>query len=457
MYQNTIDHSIEMYDKLVNKVYNKAQGAVDANLQSRKKELQKTLAAYKTLGLIILDESIPESELRYTLLQSVSKENLADQITSIEAWLSGKYSHVFHSVVNRHSYVRQFLPRFLEHLNFTSENTEGAGVIAAIQLLSTLNHNNKRTLPDDASVEFMPKKVQQLVAAASDSKTKKHAWECAVMIAIRDEIKSGNIAVENSKGFGKLDSFFIPDSQWAALRSDFFKRAALPEKAQDVPKYLTQRLNQAYDNFLNAYSWNQYVTIDQKGWHLSSDEAEEIEPKVQAQLHQLNSELNKKLRTIKLPDLLIEVDNELKFTDCFLASVERQSQIRRESVCAILATIMAHGCNIGPATMAELVEGITYKQIKHVTDWQMTEDVQRSAIKILANAIYHLDITKKWGDGTTSSSDGQRFSLKRKVLQQTYSHKFRDLALEFYSFMANRPKSSEAVTSRNRIELNACK
>ena len=34
-------------------------------------------------------------------------------------------------------------------------------------------------------------------------------------------------------------------------------------------------------------------------------------------------------------------------------------------------------------------------------------------------------------------SDGQRFAFRRQVLQQNYSHKFRDYALEFYSFIAD--------------------
>jgi len=48
-----------------------------------------------------------------------------------------------------------------------------------------------------------------------------------------------------------------------------------------------------------------------------------------------------------------------------------------------------------------------------------------------------LDITKHWGSGKTSSSDGQRFSWKRRVLEQGYSPKFRDFALEFYTFIAD--------------------
>ena len=110
---------------------------------------------------------------------------------------------------------------------------------------------------------------------------------------------------------------------------------------------------------------------------------------------------------------------------------------RAEQVCTILATIMAHGCNIGPYTMARLTDGITYRQIKQVTDWQLTEEALRQALAQLVNAISRLDVTQAWGEGKTSSSDGQRFRFRRKVLQRTYSHRLNDYALEFYSFVAD--------------------
>ena len=53
------------------------------------------------------------------------------------------------------------------------------------------------------------------------------------------------------------------------------------------------------------------------------------------------------------------------------------------------------------------------------------------------NAIAALNTSLYWGEGRTSASDGQRFSLPHKVLQQTYSPKFSDFALEFYTFVAD--------------------
>jgi Tn3 transposase DDE domain len=80
---------------------------------------------------------------------------------------------------------------------------------------------------------------------------------------------------------------------------------------------------------------------------------------------------------------------------------------------------------------------VTYEQLKRIGDWQLTEEAQRSALAELVSAIADLDTSSRWGEGRTAASDGQRFSLPRRVLQQTYSTRFSDFALEFYTFVAD--------------------
>ena len=87
--------------------------------------------------------------------------------------------------------------------------------------------------------------------------------------------------------------------------------------------------------------------------------------------------------------------------------------------------------------MSELVSDVSYKQLKRVSDWQMTQDAQRSALAEMVGAISALDTSLTWGEGKTSASDGQRFLFPQKVIQRTYSPKFSDFALEFYSFVAD--------------------
>ena len=322
----------------------------------------------------------------------------------------------------------------LQQLDFRPEEGTPSSLVDAIDLLRDLNRENRRKLPEDAPLGFIPKSLRPLVEKAGE--VSKPAWECALLLAVRDEIRAGNVYVVHSKRFGRFDDFFMADNTWQAERESFFQRAGLPVKAAEAVHYLTNRLYQTYDRFLETLPQNSYASIRENGWQLSVDPADKLDAVGRQRLETLQTWFSEQLRNIKLPELLIEVDNELHFTHP-LMTPGQQSRREAEQVCAILATIMAHGCNVGPYTMAQLTEGISYTEIKRITDWQLTEEAQRQVLGQLVNAISQLGITHRWGQGKTSSSDGQRFRLKRQVLQQTYSHRFHDYALEFYSFVAD--------------------
>ena len=106
-------------------------------------------------------------------------------------------------------------------------------------------------------------------------------------------------------------------------------------------------------------------------------------PDAEARLHRLKGWLARHMPTIRLPALLIEVDNDLRFTNHFLPPSQRADR-KADDVCLQLATVLAHGCNIGLHTMAQLTPGISYKQLKRVSDWQLTD--RRSAAASIGGA-----------------------------------------------------------------------
>ena len=432
VYRDTIDHMIDMHDKLMLRVFARAQEDIDAESRNQRRMIRSSLLSFQRLGRLILDEAIPPADLRQLLFQEVDRERLVEQVTAAEAWLTGKFSHVFNLVLQRFHYLRQFAPTLLESLTFQEEEAGSASLVQATQLLRAMNQSGRRKLPEDAPLGFIPKTLRPFVE--KDGAVDKQAWECALLTAIRDEIKAGNISIGQSKRFGRFDDFFIADNRWTTQREGFFNRAGLPVHAEQVPDYLTQRLNQAFDRFLEQLPTNTYATVDANGWQLTVDPVARLDAGDQQRLDALQAWLAENLHDIKLPELLIEVDNELHFTDHFSSVVQQREA---EEVCAVLAAIMAHGCNVGPYTMARLTGDITYRQIKRITDWQLTEEAQREALAVLVNAISRLDVTQTWGQGKTSSSDGPRFRVQRKILQRIYSHRFRDYALQFYSFVAD--------------------
>lgn len=432
-YLDNIDSMVDMYDKLINKVYKHAQVDVDDHHKKNRKQIRESLFTFKDLAALILDDNVDDACLRQELFKRIDKNELSDQIEAVDVWLTGKYSHVFNLVTQRFSYIRQFSPALVRHLNIIAEDNGHSDLPTAIDLLNELNEENKRKLPEDAPIGFIPKKIRPLVQVSGT--IDKAGWECALLTAVRDEIKAGNISVRMSKRFGRFDDFFISSDQWAKTREAFFKRAGFPSQPSAVPGFLKNFLNNSFDRFFNMLPENTFAKIDENGWRLSSDNAEKLDKKAEEGLENLKRWLSENMRVVKLPELLIEIDNELKITRQFLPTA-RQSAPNPEEICAVIATFMAHGCNIGPYTMAQLTR-INYGKIKHIADWMITEEGLRTILATVVNAISNLDITQSWGEGKTSSSNGKRFGLNRKVLQQTYSVKFRDFAIEFYSFVAD--------------------
>ena len=438
-YGDTIDQIVDMYDKLINKVYNWAQDDMDEFIKQKRKAIQKALAMFATCGEVLLDKDISSDHIREIIFNKFSQKELAEQIEQSRELATGKNSHVFHGVIGRYGYLRQFSKSFLEHLEFESSQGESSQIkltslLDSVQMLREINQSGKRKLPPEASIAFVPDRLRPFVKNSGE--LNKGAWECALLTALHDEIKSGNISVAHSKRFRNFDDFFIPTDQWQKMREPFFGAAGLPSEPQEACAYLTKRLNQAYDSFLESQPSNTYAKVEADSWQLSTDPTEKLDQHEEDKLKQLKSWLKKQMRSIRLPELLIEVDNELKYTQYLMPPTSKGIRSVPD-VCAILTTIIANGCNVGPYTMSRMVQGVSYEQIQRITDWQLTEDSQRKSLASVVNAISKLDTSQIWGQGKTSASDGQRFAFHQKVLQQTFSPKFSDYALEFYSFVAD--------------------
>lgn len=349
---DTTDYIIEMHHKLMLKVYHHANVQMDEALRKQRKHFKQSQVLLHTISGILLDDTIEDAKLREAVFEQVGREELEEHLLISQTWLTGKFSHLFNLVIERFSYLRQFSPALITYLEFEAKGERATHLLKAIDLLHTLNQRKKRKLPEDAPIEFIPKKLRYLVK--QQNVLNRQAWECALLTSIRDEIKVGNLTVKGSKRFGNFDNFFIPYTQWEKERTSFFTRAGLPDDFKKIRAYFTQRLNKAFDTFFATEQDNLYAKIESGSWTLSVDTPETLSREEETALETLTSWLNRHMRSIKLPQLLIEVDNDLHFTRLFMLP-NQQAQRQIDNVCAILVSIMAHGCFIGPYTMAKLI------------------------------------------------------------------------------------------------------
>jgi TnpA family transposase len=76
---------------------------------------------------------------------------------------------------------------------------------------------------------------------------------------------------------------------------------------------------------------------------------------------------------------------------------------------ALLTVILADGINLGLTRMAETCQGATLRQLAHLHDWHISEAAYGEALGRLIDVHRTVPLSALWGDGTTSSSDGQLF------------------------------------------------
>ena len=433
-WRDTLDQAVDMYGKLLDRHRKRVEDHLDDRLKAQRHAVDRIVHRYHRLGAVLLDPDIGDAELRTRLLSSVPETQLCEDQSALANWTRGDRQARFEQTAARHAGLSQFAAPFLSRMTFVDEHAEGVSpTLSAVRLYRAHRAAGRRGVPPDAPLDFAPTALQPLIR--HNGETDRRRWESALFLTVHDEIQTGNLAIDGAKNFGRFEAFFLPSAQWEPVRNAFWARTGFPGDPAPAVEHLKIRLSDAFDRFLQGVPDNRQVVFDDDGWQLKTDPAEHPAPAHADSLVDLHRWLDTRSRSIRLADLLIEVENDLGSSVHFQRPGE--TRVDPGEVCALLAAILAHGCNLGLYTMEKVAPAIAYRRLKYVSDWRLVEENQRAALAGIVHGISRLDAAGHWGDGTTSASDGQRFAMPHKVLQRTYSTRFNDFALEFYSFVAD--------------------
>ena len=433
-WRDTLDQAVDMYGKLLDRNRKLVEDRLDEMLKAQRHAVDRIVHRYHRLGAVLLDPDIGDAELRARLLSTVPETQLREDQSDLANWTRGDRKARFEQTAERHAGLSQFAAPFLSSMKFVDEQGEGVSpTLSALRVYREHRAAGRRGVPPDAPLDFAPPALQPLIR--SNGETDRRRWESALFLKVRDEIQTGNLAIDGAKNFGRFEAFFLPSVQWEQGREAFWTRTGFPVDPAAAAEQLKARLSDAFDRFLEGVPDNRQVVFNDDGWRLKTDPAEHPDPAQSDSLAELHRWLDARSRSIRLADLLIEVENDIGFSVHFQQPGEKR--VDSGEVCALLAAILAHGCNLGLYTMEKVAPAIAYRRLKYVSDWRLVEENQRAALAGIVHRISRLDAAGHWGDGTTSASDGQRFAMPHKVLQRTYSTRFNDFALEFYSFVAD--------------------
>ena len=74
-----------------------------------------------------------------------------------------------------------------------------------------------------------------------------------------------------------------------------------------------------------------------------------------------------------------------------------------------MTALLADATNLGLARMASSSKIFSHSKLLWIAEWHIRDETYQAALACLIDAIHAQPFTKVWGDGDTSSSDGQFF------------------------------------------------
>ena len=131
-----------------------------------------------------------------------------------------------------------------------------------------------------------------------------------------------------------------------------------------------------------------------------------LENNVPKEADELRDRLYGMLPHVKITDLLLEVDRWTGFTRRF---THLKTGEPAKDPTLLLTAILADATNLGLAKMAESCPGTSPSKLSWLVAWHIRDETYSKALAGIVNHQYRLPFAAHWGEGTTASSDGQRY------------------------------------------------
>ena len=226
-WRDTLDQAVDMYGKLLDRNRKLVEARLDDMLKAQRQAVDRIVHRYRRLGAVLLDPDVGDDELRARLLSTVPEAQLREDQSDLASWTRGDRKARFEQTAERHAGLSRFAGPFLSRMKFVDEKGEGASpTLSALRAYREHRAAGRRGVPPDAPLDFAPVALQPLIR--HDGVTDRRRWESALFLKVRDEIQTGNLAIDGAKNFGRFEAFFLPAAEWERVREAFWARTGFP-------------------------------------------------------------------------------------------------------------------------------------------------------------------------------------------------------------------------------------
>jgi len=330
------------------------------------------------------------------------------------------------AMLARYGTLRQYLPAF-----FALPFQAAAGsevLLQAVESLRALDAGARSPLTTEDPHGFVQADWRSYLV--SDGKLDRAIWEISLALAVRDALRAGSLFLAHSRDHVSFWNLVYDDQSWQQTREQAYGRLDLPTDGQAFLARLGAELDRAVRAAQRGLPGNRFAAVRNGRLKLKRRDALLIPPV----LRELRATIAASLPRVRIEDLLQDVDEWCGFIRAFqpLGGYQPRGDPHR----SLLATLIAHGTNLGLAAMSHSVDSLTADALQDTSRWFLRDATLKAANAVVVDHHHGLKLSGVWGDGSRSSSDGQRFTVERdSLLGSVYPRYFGyyDRALALYT------------------------
>jgi len=394
------DAALVMFDKMLGGVFRRAEQKHKEHVVDRAKTLDASTRALLGMAKAMLTAKESGADQVETVESAIGWERLKTLVAEADKVVAGTRDDNLGEIVDRYPTVRRMVPLLLGAFVFRSWKPDDP-LLAALDVLREVYAKDQRKLPPSMTTAFLKPSWRKLVGTGAT--LDRRAYEVAAMMTLRDRLRSGDIWVEGSRAFRAFDDFLLPSETFATRRRAGELGLAVADRFDDWrterAKLLDSRL-QEIDALAAAGKLSEAV-ITAEGLSISpvrkieTDASEVIARRLYGMLPRLG-----------ITELFAEVHGWTGFADRFR---HLRTGAPAEDSLALMTALLADATNLGLARMAGSSKIFSHSKLLWVAEWHVRDETYQAGLACLVDAIHAQPFTKIWGDGDTSSSDGQFF------------------------------------------------
>jgi TnpA family transposase len=409
------DNVVDYMERYFSELFNKAKRNDNKNWLYSKKDFNNSARKLSEVCLLLLDESIPDNDIRNIIFSKIPRENLQSSIGTVDnlttpAGQDFEYKELF----RYYKSIRRFLPELLATIDFKSSKA-GINTLLAWNFLRDVEKKKGKNKFVNAPTKEISTSWQKVILKDSN-KINPCAYTFCTIEKILKGIKNYDIYLEKSNNYSDPRSKLITTNEWEKISSKILKILGWSKNSEESLKPLKEKIDKEYKKTIDCWEKNKSVRIDKvKGKekiilsHL--DKLEEPDS-----LILLKKRVNSLLPNTNLPDLLIEIAKITGFTKHFTHISQNNSRIKDFDI-SICAVLIANACNIGIEPLVQPgIPALEYDCLTWVERNYFRRETLIKANTVLIEYLSKLAIVKSWGNGNIASADGLRHIVPLKTI-----------------------------------------